>query len=141
MTCVVPTRYARPRHESMRAMTGKLLTACVVAAGLALSACGNDGDNNENKACIKGSDNSLESAARSHVDVIIVGIKKVGDADDVDVKTCKTGDNDATAVVTVKGIRDKIVEDQRHQMKLAKKNSKWVIVQDNDTLRCRKGHG
>jgi hypothetical protein len=124
----------------MRAMRAQLLTACVVVAGLALSACGND-DDNTNKACIKGSDNALESAARSHVDVIIVGVKKVGQADDVDVKTCKTGDNDATAVVTVKGINDKTVEDQRHTMKLAKKNGKWVIVQDNDTLRCRKGHG
>jgi hypothetical protein len=123
----------------MPAMRGILLTACVVA-GLALSACGDD-DDNENKACMKGSDNALESAARSHVDVIIVGVKKVGEADDVDVKTCKTGDDDATAVVTVKGIHDKTVQDQRHTMKLAKKNGKWVIVQDNDTFRCREGHG
>jgi hypothetical protein len=116
-----------------------LLTACVVA-GLALSACGGD-DEETNKACIKGSDNALESAARSHVDVIIVGVKKVGQADKVDVTTCKTGDNDATAVVTVKGIRDKIVADQRHEMTLKKENGKWQIVRDSDTLRCREGHG
>jgi len=120
-------------------MRGTLLAACLVA-GVALSACGGSHDNT-NKACLKGSDDALTAAARAHVDVIIVGVKKIGQADKVDVDTCKLSDDKATAVVTVKGIRDKTVQDQRHEMKLEKHNDKWAIVQDNDTLRCRKGHG
>jgi hypothetical protein len=121
-------------------MRGKLTTACVLA-GLALSACGGDDDNKANKDCLPGADAALDSAARAHVDTIVVGIKEVGDADKITVDACKTSDEDATAVVTVEGIRDDSVRDQRHQLTLEKKNGRWTIVRDSDTLRCRKGRG
>ena len=123
----------------MRAMRGRLLTTCLLA-GLVLGACGG-GDKKENKACLKGSDPALEQAARDHVKTIIVGVKEVGDADKVTVDTCKTSDEEATATVTAEGLRDDSVRDQRHQMTLKKRNGKWAIVQDSDTLRCRKGRG
>jgi hypothetical protein len=125
--------------RALRPMRGMLLIVCVLA-GLALSACGGD-DKKQNKACLPGSDPALEQAARDHVKTIIVGVKEVGDADKVAVDTCKTSDDEATATVTAEGLRDDSVRDQRHQMTLKKRNGKWAIVQDSDTLRCRKGRG
>jgi hypothetical protein len=124
----------------MRAMRGSLLTACLLLAGLALSACGGD-DKKTSKACRPGTDAALEQAAREHTDKIIVGLKEVGDADKITVDACKTADDEATATVTAEGLRDDSIRDQRHTMTLKKRNGKWAIVQDHDTVRCRKGRG
>jgi|GEM_PF-3593991 len=120
-------------------MRPTILTAGVLAA-LAVASCGGD-DKKVSTTCQPGSDAALEAAARSHVKTIIVGIKEVGEADEITVDTCRTSDEDATATVTVKGIRDDSVRDQRHQMTLAKRNGRWAIVRDLDTLRCREGRG
>jgi hypothetical protein len=113
---------------------------CLLAA-LALGACGGGDDDQKNTACQSGSDAALEAAARDHVDTIVVGAKEVGNADKVDVTACKTSDKEATAVVTVGGIRDDSVRDQRHQLTLEKRNARWAIVRDLDTQRCREGRG
>jgi hypothetical protein len=116
-----------------------VLTVCLLA-GLVLGACGGD-DKQASKDCLPGKDPALDAAARAHVDTIIIGVKTIDKAQKVTVDTCKTGAEDATATVTVEGLRDKAVLDQRHRMTLKKRNGKWAIVQDSDTLRCRKGHG
>jgi hypothetical protein len=123
----------------MRAMKLLMLTACVLC-GLLLAACGG-GDKKASKDCLSPVDKGLDGAARKHVETIVVGTKDVGDADKINVDICRTSDSDATAVVTVLGVRDKLIEDQRHQLTLQRKNSNWVIVRDLDTLRCRNGHG
>lgn len=122
----------------MLAMRERAATACLLA-GLVLSACGGD-DEKKNTACLPGDDPALAAASRAHVDKIIVGAEPV-DARKVEVDKCRTGDEDATATVTVLGVKDTLVADQRHQMRLEKKNAKWAIVRDLDTQRCRKGHG
>jgi hypothetical protein len=117
-----------------------MLLVASLLAGVALGACGGD-DKKASNDCKPGSDPALEAAARAHVDTIIIGVKTVDKADNVTVDSCKTGDEDATATVTVEGLHDRVVRDQRHQMTLKKRNGKWAIVQDSDTLRCREGHG
>jgi len=119
-------------------MTRALLTLSLLGA-LVLASCGGD-DKKANKDCLPGSDPALTAAAQAHVDKIIVGAKPVK-ADKVKVDACKTGDGDATATVTVVGVSDSFVADQRHQLTLAKQDGKWAIVGDLDTMRCRTGHG
>jgi hypothetical protein len=125
----------------MRAMRRTLL-AGLLLLGVVLGACGNDDkDKNAQAKCLSG-DPALEAAARDHANVIVVGAKAVkGEADRVQVDTCRTSDENATATVTVFGIRDASVRDQRHQMTLERKAARWLVVRDLDTQRCRKGHG
>ncbi len=123
----------------MRAMKRPTLLLAGLLAGLVLASCGDD-DKKVSKDCLPGSDPALEAAARAHVDKIIVGAKPV-EADKVEVDTCRTSDEDATATVTVLGVKDKSVRDQRHQVTLEKQNAKWAVVRDLDTQRCREGHG
>jgi hypothetical protein len=123
----------------MRAMRGTLLIACL-SATVALGACGGDDDKKANKDCLS-SQPALEAAARAHVDTIVIGTKEVGDADKIAVDTCRTSDTDATATVTVEGIRDDSVQDQRHQLTLERKSGSWTIVRDLDSQRCRKDRG
>ena len=120
------------------AMRGTLI-ACLLAT-VVLGACGGD-DKQASKDCIAGSDAALEAAARAHVDKIVIGTKEVGDADKIAVDTCRTSDTEATATVTVEGIRDDSVRDQRHQLTLEKKSGTWTIIRDLDSQRCQKGRG
>jgi hypothetical protein len=123
----------------MRAMRRTLLAGFLLV-GVALGACGND-DKSAQTKCLA-DDPGLEAAAREHANVIVVGAKAVtSEADRVQVDTCRTSDENATATVTVFGIRDESVRDQRHQMTLERKAARWVVVRDLDTQRCRKGHG
>jgi len=118
----------------MRRLLATSLFAC-----LALVACGGD-DKKASTTCLS-PDKTIDSAAAKHVDKIVVGVKDVGDADKVEVTSCRTSDEDATATVTVRGVRDALVKDQRHKLTLKRKNNNWVLTQDLDTQRCREGHG
>jgi hypothetical protein len=125
----------------MRAMRRTLL-AGLLLTGVVLGACGNDDDKNAQTKCRSGDDPALKAAARDHARVIVVGAKVVkAEADRVQVDTCQTSDENATATVTVFGIRDDSVRDQRHQLTLERKSARWVVVRDLDTQRCRKGRG
>jgi hypothetical protein len=119
-------------------MRGRLLIAGLLAA-VALGACGG-GDKKANTECLS-SQAALEAAARAHVDKIVIGTKEVGDADKIAVDTCRTSDTEATATVTVEGIRDDSVKDQRHQLTLERKSGRWTIIRDLDSQRCRKDRG
>jgi hypothetical protein len=124
----------------MRAMRRTLLAGFLLL-GVALGACGNDDTDKTQAKCLS-DDPGLEAAARDHAKVIVVGPKAVtSEADRVQVDTCRTSDTNATATVTVFGIRDKSVRDQRHQMTLERKAARWLVVRDLDTQRCREGHG
>jgi hypothetical protein len=123
----------------MRAMRRTLL-AGLLLAGVALGACGDD-EKNAQTTCLS-DDPALTAVARDHANVVVVGAKVVkGEADRVQVDTCRTSDEDATATVTVFGIRDDSVRDQRHRLTLERQNARWVVVRDLDTQRCRKGRG
>ena len=124
----------------MRAMRRTLL-AGLLLAGVVLGACGDD-DKSAQTTCQSGDDPGLEAVARDHAKAIVVGAKLVkAEADRVEVDTCKTSDENATATVTVFGIRDDSVRDQRHQLTLERKDARWTVVRDLDTQRCRKGRG
>ena len=119
----------------------RTLLAGLLVAGVVLGACGDD-DKNAQTTCRSDDAPALKAAARDHAKVIVVGTKVVkGEADRVEVDTCQTSDENATATVTVFGIRDDSVRDQRHQLTLERKNARWVVVRDLDTQRCRKGRG
>jgi hypothetical protein len=125
----------------MRAMRRTLLAGLLLAGGV-LGACGNNDDKDAQTACRSGNDPALEAAARDHAKVIVVGSKVVdAEADRVEVATCRTSDDNATATVTVFGIRDDSIRDQRHRLTLERKSARWVVVRDLDTQRCRKGRG
>jgi hypothetical protein len=121
----------------------RTLLAGLLLAGVVLGACGNDDDKNTQATCRSGDDDpALKAAARDHAKAIVVGSKVVkAEADRVEVDICQTSDEDATATVTVFGIRDDSVRDQRHQLTLERKSARWVVVRDLDTQRCRKGRG
>jgi hypothetical protein len=122
----------------MRAMRRTLLTGCLLTA-IAVAACGG-GDRAQTRC--EPADATLEAAARKHADTIVVGAKAVeGGAQRVAVDACRTSDEDATATVTVFGVRDDSVRDQRHRLTLQRKDGAWVIVRDLDTQRCRTGRG
>ena len=122
-------------------MRRRLLTGALLAA-LALAGCGGEDEEEASTRCLPGEDLALEAAARAHVDVIVVGAKIVdAQADRVRVRTCRTSDEEATATVTVFGVRDRRIRDQRHELTFERRNARWTIVRDLDTHRCRKGRG
>ena len=119
----------------------RTLLVGTLLAGIALGACGDDDEKKAQTTCLS-DDPAIEAAAREHAKVIVVGAKAVaGEADRVDVDTCRTSDENATATVTVLGIRDDSIRDQRHRLTLERKNARWVIVRDLDSHRCREGRG
>ncbi|MGI9099955.1 MAG: hypothetical protein ACR2H2_15935 [Solirubrobacteraceae bacterium] len=123
-------------------MRRTLLTGCLLAAATVAGCGGNDDDDKQAQTGCRPAEAGLEAAARKHVDTIVVGAKAVeSDADRVTVDACRTSDEDATATVTVYGVRDDSVRDQRHRLTLERKDGAWVIVRDLDTHRCRKGRG
>jgi len=118
-------------------MRRMLLTGCLLAA-VAAAGCGGD----DKASCEPSDDAALTAAARKHVDTIVVGAKAVeGGAQRVTVDACRTSDEDANATVTVFGVPDDSVRDQRHRLTLERKDGAWVIVRDLDTQRCHKGRG
>ena len=125
----------------MSAMRRLLLTGCLLAC-LAAAGCGDDDDEkNQAKECLS-SPAALQTAAKEHANVIVVGAKALdSEAKRVEVKACRTSDDEATATVTVLGIPDDSIRDQRHQLTLERKNARWVVVRDLDTQRCREGRG
>ncbi len=124
----------------MSAMNRILLTGCLLAC-LAAAGCGGDDDDEQATKCLS-TPAALEAAAKQHANVIVVGAKALdSEAGSVEVKACRTSDDDATATVTVKDIPDDSIRDQRHQLTLERKNARWVVVRDLDTQRCREGRG
>ena len=130
-----------PPSNGAQSMRRTLRTGCLLAA-VALAGCGGDDDDKQAQTRCLPADAALEAAARTHVDTIVIGAKAVeGDADRVTVDACRTSDEDATATVTVFGVRDDSIRDQRHRLTLQRKDGAWAIVRDLDTHRCRKGRG
>jgi len=126
-----------------RRMRRNLVLGGCLLAGAGMTACG--GDDSKPKAeakCSGEAEAAVETAARKHVKTIVIGSKQVeGDAGKVTVDACSTGDDAAAATVTVSGLRDDSVRDQRHKLTLERKDDRWVITRDLDTLRCQEKRG
>jgi hypothetical protein len=125
----------------MPAMRRALLRLLLIAALVAAGGCGGGDDDDEAKGPCR-RDAGVEAAARSHVDVIVVGARTIdAKADAVRVRTCRRSEDYAEATVTVIGVRHPRVADQRHRLILERKAARWTIVRDLDEHRCRRGRG
>lgn len=109
------------------------LLAAVVAAG-----CGSGATTN----CKAPPDRELLLAVRSHAKSIKLpnGPDK-GNAGRLTITACQTSETEATATMTVFGLRDESTLDIRHGMRLEFKNGTWMVTGDSHTRRCQPQHG
>lgn len=114
-----------------------LVPACLLLAVLA-AGCGSGATTN----CKTPSDRALLVAVREHAASIKLpnGPDK-GNAARLTITACQTSDSEATATMTVFGLRDESTLDIRHGMRLEFKNGKWMVSGDSHTRRCQPGRG
>ena len=114
-----------------------IVPACLLAAAVA-SGCGSGVTTN----CKAPPDRALLLAVREHAGSIQLpnGPDK-GNAGRLTISACQTSDTEATATMTVFGLRDDSTLDIRHGMKLQVKNGEWVVTGDAHTRRCQPGRG
>ena len=129
------------------------LVACLATVALAAGCGGGDGDSKRSSGgssaggnvfggggdC-QDADAALTKAARDHVTPLQVGAGE-NDAERITVEVCRTSDADATAIVTVYGLRDDSIRDVRHEIRLIKTGGLWQVTDDQDSRRCQKGRG
>jgi hypothetical protein len=137
----------------LRASTLVLLSAVLLAGGCGdddkgSSSDGSSGDASSNVFGKGGdcqdSEPGLEKAARDHVAYIKVaedGRAESGSADRITVDVCRSAQDEATATVTVFGLRDDSIRDIRHEMRLIKSGGIWQVTDDQDSQRCQAGRG
>jgi hypothetical protein len=114
-----------------------LVCACLVAAVLA-AGCGSGATTN----CKVPPDRALLLAVRAHAGPIKLpnGPDK-GNAARLTITACQTSSTEATATMTIFGLRDRSTLDIRHGMRLEFKNGRWLVAGDSHTRRCQPGHG
>ena len=112
------------------------VSLCVLAA--AVAACGTGATTN----CKVPPDRALLLAVRAHAGSIKLpnGPDK-GNAARLTITACQTSSTEATATMTVFGLKDEMTLDIRHGMKLEVMNGKWMVTGDAHTRRCQPGHG
>ena len=116
-----------------RAIVPACLLTAVVASGCASGATTN---------CKAPPDRALLLAVRAHAEQIKLpdGPDK-GNAGRLTITACQTSSTEATATMTVFGLRDDSTLDIRHGMKLQVKNGEWAVTGDAHTRRCQPGRG
>ncbi len=119
----------------MRALA--IVPACLLAAVVA-AGCGSGATTN----CKAPPDRALLLAVRAHAGPIKLpnGPDK-GNAARLTITACQTSSSEATATMTVFGLRDRSTLDIRHGMRLETKNGKWIVSGDSHTRRCQPGRG
>jgi hypothetical protein len=115
-----------------------IVPTCLLLAALAAAGCGTGATTN----CKAPPDRALLLAVRAHAGSIKLpnGPDK-GNAGRLTITACQTSSSEATATMTVFGLRDEMTLDIRHGMKMEFKNSKWIVTGDAHTRRCQPGHG
>lgn len=87
-------------------------------------------------------DRALLLAVRAHAGPITLpGGEKQANAAQLTISACQTSDTEATATLTVFGLRDDSIRDMRHGLKLERGGDAWRVVADSHTQRCQKGRG
>ncbi|MGH2919271.1 MAG: hypothetical protein ACRDLS_11850 [Solirubrobacteraceae bacterium] len=120
--------------------------ALVVALAALLGGCGEDEPRGaattatQPAQCLR-ADPSIEAAARAHVRDVTIGPEERFDAERLDVDVCRTGDAQASATVTIYGLRDDSIRDVRHGLTLVPERGFWQVAVDVETRRCRPGRG
>ncbi|MEA2194675.1 MAG: hypothetical protein QOG42_1109 [Solirubrobacteraceae bacterium] len=114
-----------------------IVSACLLAAVVA-AGCGSGATTN----CKVPPDRALLLAVRAHAGPIKLpnGPDK-GNAARLTITACQTSSTEATATMTVFGLKDSSTLDIRHGMKLEFKNGRWIVSGDAHTRRCQPGHG
>ncbi len=114
-----------------------IVPACLLAAAVA-AGCGSGATTN----CKAPPDRALLVAVRAHAASIKLpnGPDK-GNAGRLTITACQTSSTEATATMTVFGLKDKTTLDIRHGMRLESKNGNWVVSGDSHTRRCQPGRG
>jgi len=119
----------------MRALA--IVPACLLAAVVA-AGCGSGATTN----CKVPPDRALLLAVRAHAGPIKLpnGPDK-GNAARLTITACQTSSTEATATMTIFGLRDRSTLDIRHGMRLEFKNATWIVSGDSHTRRCQPRHG
>ena len=114
-----------------------IVPACLLAAAVA-AGCGSGATTN----CKAPPDRALLLAVRAHAGPIQLpnGPDK-GNAARLTITACQTSSTEATATMTVFGLKDESTLDIRHGVKMQVKNGKWLVTGDAHTRRCQPGHG
>lgn len=114
-----------------------IVPACLLAAAVA-AGCGSGATTD----CKAPPDRELLLAVRAHAAQIkLPNDADKGNAGRLTISACQTSSTEATATMTVFGLRDDSTLDIRHGMKLQVKNGKWVVTGDAHTRRCQPGRG
>lgn len=109
--------------------------ACLLAAVLA--ACGTGATTN----CKVPPDRELLIAVRAHAGPVVITDERRRNAGRLTITACQTSDTEATATLTVFGLRGESTRDIRHGMKLERRGGKWTVIGDSHARRCYKGRG
>lgn len=114
-----------------------LAPAGLLAAAIA-SGCGTGATTN----CKVPPDRALLLAIREHAGPIKLpnGPDK-GNASRLTITACQTSDTEATATMTIFGLKDESTLDIRHGVKMQRKNGRWMVTGDSHTRRCQPGRG
>ena len=114
-----------------------LAPAGLLAAAIA-SGCGTGATTN----CKVPPDRALLLAIREHAGPIKLpnGPDK-GNASRLTITACQTSATEATATMTIFGLKDESTLDIRHGVKVQRKNGRWMVTGDSHTRRCQPGHG
>ena len=114
-----------------------LVPACLLAAAVA-SGCGSGATTN----CKAPPDRALLLAIRAHAGPIQLpnGPDK-GNASRLTITACQTSPTEATATMTIFGLKDESTLDIRHGVKVQRKNGRWMVTGDSHTRRCHPGRG
>ncbi len=114
-----------------------IVPACLLAAAVAVG-CGAGATTN----CQVPPDRALLLAVRAHAEQIKLpnGPDK-GNAGRLTITACQTSSSEATATMTVFGLKDETVLDIRHGVKVEFKNASWMVTGDAHTRRCQPGRG
>ncbi len=114
-----------------------LVPACLLAAAI-VSGCGSGATTN----CKVPTDRALLLAIRAHAGPIKLpnGPDK-GNASRLTITACQTSATEATATMTIFGLKDKSTLDIRHGVMVQRKNGRWMVTSDSHTRRCQPGRG
>ena len=114
-----------------------VVPACLVAAAVA-SGCGEGATTR----CKSPPDGALLQAVREHAGPIVLRTdKKRGNAAQLTITACQTSESEATATLTIFGLRNESIQDMRHGVRLERRAGKWAVTADAHSRRCQPGHG
>lgn len=111
--------------------------ACLMAAAVA-AGCGSGAT----AKCKQPPDRALLQAVRAHAGRIVLRTdRERGNAAQLTITACQTSDSEATATLTVFGLRNESIQDMRHGVRLERRAGRWTVTADEHSRRCQPGHG